>query len=314
MPAGLRPAPDRRIRAHTVALDINPLLLLAAGARVRRQAASSCTNSRSHLARPPITRSCGRCAHRRRPGQASSSCSAMRSTRRSPRRVSTSSLTPWLVDIVDDDFADLCARRINRLLRPGGHLDQLRLASAFGAAARRSVLASTRSGSWSPRPVSVGHGAERTRDSLHALAGQSPCQAGDGVDVRCEGGPGLQGADAATCCPPGCMDPRQPIPLSEHFEVTAVASRLQAVALALIDGERTPADIGELSGRAEAPGPRVGARGGARTAAAAARGPAQTGHRKGEHPHVSGASRCRFTATAGRAEVARQLATQSTQP
>ena len=150
-------------------------------------------------------------------------------------------LTPWLVDIIDGDFADLCAR-INRLVRPGGTWVN------FGSVSFMGLRPSERLGVEEVYERVVAAGFRLTaREEREIPYMRSPASR----HARQETVLAFAATKHSEAVPPArrpilpawLTDPRQPIPLDEQFEVTAIASRLQAVALSLIDGQRTAADL-----------------------------------------------------------------------
>lgn len=146
-------------------------------------------------------------------------------------------VTPWFVDIVEVDFATI-ASRVNRLLRPGGRwvnfgslafpwsnpalrLTAEELAPALDAAGlRMSSLAS------------IAMPYMRSPASRHSRIEEVVTFAADKhSDV-----PVLA---AVTAEPAWLADPSLPVPAEEGFVVNAAASRVQAVVLGQIDGRRS---------------------------------------------------------------------------
>ena len=226
--------------AHTVALDINPLLLLAAQELLAGRSVD--------LYEFPIApRAASDHAVRRR-------LSAPAPARQGLELLFADALdapfadgafdvvvTPWLIDIVEDEFGSF-ARRMNRLLRPGGtwinfgsvSFTGLRPALRLGidevweliAAAGFAVTShSERELPYMRSPVSR-HARQETVLTFAARVERA-----------------VQAPPPPLVLPAWLQDPRVPVPMTEQLEVTAVASRLQAFALTLINGERSAADI-----------------------------------------------------------------------
>jgi len=150
-------------------------------------------------------------------------------------------LTPWLIDILDEDFLEL-ALRVNRLLHPGGRWVN------FGS------LAFPGRG---PR-------ARYAPDEIEKLLTDAGFRVGERQDAELPymRSPASRHARVETvylfCAEKHARAPRAarapaavswlengalPVPPLPELEVTALASRLQAFILALIDGKRSVDDI-----------------------------------------------------------------------
>jgi SAM-dependent methyltransferase len=153
-------------------------------------------------------------------------------------------ITPWFVDIVAADLAEL-APRINRLLRPGGRW--LNFGSlSFGH--REAALCYTR------------------EETLEILKEQGfDCVAEREVELPYMRSPASRHARLETVVafaaakrtavaqpsehqslPEWLIDEDQPVPLLPPFEMTAVATRIYAFVMSLIDGRRSARDIAQV--------------------------------------------------------------------
>lgn len=226
--------------AHVVALDINPLLLLCAGELLAGRAVE--------LYEFPIApRTSADHAIRRRlpppPPPAPGLTLVFGDALAPPFAAGAFDVvvTPWLCDIVDDPLAALAAR-VNRLLREQGTWVNFGSASFTGLRPRDrlgidEVCETVEAGGFVLR--------HRTEQEIPYM--RSPASRHSRREVVIVHG-ACRVADAAEPPPPALLppwlrDPRVPIPVSESIEATALASRLQAVALALIDGTRSAADV-----------------------------------------------------------------------
>jgi SAM-dependent methyltransferase len=150
-------------------------------------------------------------------------------------------LTPWLVDILDEDFARL-ALRVSRLLAPGGRwvnfgslsFAQRRPGLRYGRAELREVLAATGFAVAGDSETRIPY--MQSPASRHARLETVYCFAAD----KRERAP----REAPPPAPPvWASDLSAPVPLDESLKLTALATRLQAFMLALVDGERSVNDI-----------------------------------------------------------------------
>jgi len=150
-------------------------------------------------------------------------------------------LTPWFIDIVPERF-DAFATRVNALLRPGGRW--LNTGSLAFAQAERALR----------------HGPEETL-AIVCRSGFEVTQTGDNV-VPYMQSPASRHARMErifTWCaakvadvpapppyaalPEWLVHPGQPVPLLEDFRNQALATRIQAFLMALVDGRRSVRDI-----------------------------------------------------------------------
>ena len=222
-----------------MALDINPLLLLAARRIVEGSAVG--------IYEFPIA-----------PRQADD-CAVLRNLA-APRRVRAgfslvfgdafdapfppgsfdAVLTPWLIDIVDRDVADL-ALQINRLLRAGGSWINHGSVSFVG---RRPA---DRYGLEELLERVSAHGFSVPEyDEMEMPYMRSPASRHGRVEqvvtfVCRKSGP--VPVARSTPLPDWLLDPRVAVPVTAGFETAGLASRIQAFVLALIDGQRTAADL-----------------------------------------------------------------------
>jgi len=226
--------------ATTVALDINPLLLLAAQRLLRGEPVV--------LYEFPIApRAAGDVALRRElrapaaaaPGLELVFADAWRAPF-APQSFDAV-LTPWLVDIVELDFEAIAAH-VNRLLAPGGRWVN------FGSLAfpwrrpalqhgRDEALAIVAENGFAVRAVEEATlPYMRSPASRHARLETVVVFAAD----KARRAPREPGVPAP---PPWLADPRSPVPRSAALALAADAARIQAVLLALVDGQRSLDDL-----------------------------------------------------------------------
>lgn len=222
--------------ALTVGLDINPLLLLAAE-RI-------CRGGEVELFEFPIApRSAADVAVRRtlaapavaRPGLEFLFADAWRAP--FAAQSFDAVVTPWLVDIVDLDFESI-ALAVNRLLAPGGRWVN------FGSLAFPWRCPGLR---YSPDEVrdvvtEAGFEVELQRDATLPYM-QSPASRHARIETvalfaadKRRRGP-REPAEFTT--PPWLRETTLPVPRTEALALAADASRIQAVLLALVDGQRS---------------------------------------------------------------------------
>jgi hypothetical protein len=226
--------------ALTIALDINPLLLLAAERIVR--------GGSVELYEFPIApRGVGDAAVLRQLSAPTAARAGLHlvfaDAWRAPFAPQTfdAVITPWLIDIVEPPPA-VVAAAVNRLLVPGGRWVN------FGSLAfpwRRPSL----------RPsadellgivADAGFAVVASRDeqlpymqspaSRHARLERVFAFAADKVR-RCAR------PSAAAAAPSWLEDPSQPVPLSAAVSLAGEAARIRAIVLALVDGQRSTADL-----------------------------------------------------------------------
>jgi hypothetical protein len=153
-------------------------------------------------------------------------------------------ITPWFIDIIAADLAEL-APRINWLLRPGGlWLNFGSLSFGHRQAALCYTLEETleilRQQGFEP-----GNEREVTLPYMHSPASRhsrlETVVAFAAVKKEAVARPAEQRA-----LPDWLIDLSRPVPLSREFEMTAVATRIQAFLMSLIDGKRSAQDIAQL--------------------------------------------------------------------
>lgn len=153
-------------------------------------------------------------------------------------------VTPWFIDIVAADLAEL-APRINRLLRDGGRW--LNFGSlSFGH--REAALCYTRE---ETLEILEDHGfrcANEVEETLPYM--RSPASR----HARLETVVAFCATKTAGVAPPPehqslpewLIDERRPVPLLPRFQMTAVATRIYAFVMSLIDGRRSAHDIAQV--------------------------------------------------------------------
>jgi N2227-like protein len=150
-------------------------------------------------------------------------------------------LTPWLIDILDEDFLDF-ALRVNRLLAPGGRWVN------FGSLAFPGRRPRAR---YSPEEITplLAEAGFKVRESLDAELPymRSPASRHARLETiylfSAEKHSRAPRAPARPDTTAWLADCALPVPPLAELEVTALASRLQAFILALIDGRRSIDDI-----------------------------------------------------------------------
>jgi len=153
-------------------------------------------------------------------------------------------ITPWFIDIVAADLAEL-APRINRLLRDGGRwLNFGSLSFSHRAAALCYTLEET-------LEILEQQGFERGIEREATLPYMRSPASRHG---RLESVVAFSALKRTAAEPPAerrvlpewLIDLSRPVPLSREFEMTAVATRIQAFLMSLIDGQRSAQDIAQL--------------------------------------------------------------------
>jgi uncharacterized protein YbaR (Trm112 family)/SAM-dependent methyltransferase len=153
-------------------------------------------------------------------------------------------LTPWFIDIVPADFAELAAR-INRLLRPGGRwLNFGSLSFAQRAAARCYSL---------DEVVEIvagnGFGRPTAREAIVPYM-KSPASRHsrlEGVVVfSADKEREVPEPPEFSALPEWLVRDDLPVPLLQEMQVTAVATRIQAFVMSLVDGRRSLQDMAQV--------------------------------------------------------------------
>lgn len=230
-------------RPLTVALDINPLLLLtartvAAGGRVTlyefplAPRAPADVAVRRELAAPSPAR----------PGLEFVFADAWRAPF-APQSFDAV-LTPWLLDIVDEDL-EAVASAINRLLAPGGRWVN------FGSLAFPWRQPSRRYGVEEVADILVDAGFELTshRDVTLPYMCSPASRHGRLETVACFAADKRRrstGESPQQYLAPWLIDTARPVPRTAQLALAADASRIQAVLLALIDGKRSIDDLARI--------------------------------------------------------------------
>ena len=153
-------------------------------------------------------------------------------------------VTPWLIDIVSEDFSHLAAR-VNALLRPGGSwINFGSLAFSQGERALRLSF-------------------EETLDIVGRTGFAEPAVAEDSIPYMCS--PASRHArleNVVTWCahkesaaptvlgegtmPEWLVQGDRPVPQLDYFKVQAAATRIHAYLMALIDGRRSIRDMARM--------------------------------------------------------------------
>jgi hypothetical protein len=152
-------------------------------------------------------------------------------------------LTPWLIDIVDEDLA-LLAGKINALVRPGGvWINFGSLAFSHGPRAQRLSFEETvetvkRAGFADPVV------SEQDVPYMHSPASRHARV--ESTVAWCARKESSVSAPLAHGTPEWLVLTDRPVPQSEEFKVQAVAARIHAYLVALIDGRRSVQDMARL--------------------------------------------------------------------
>lgn len=153
-------------------------------------------------------------------------------------------VTPWFIDIIPADLAEL-APRINRLLKPGGrwinfgslafaHREQARCYSLEEALA---VIARAGFATGAPREASIPY--MRSPASRHSRIESVVTFAA----TKTGAAPPIA---EFTTLPEWIVDGSRPVPLLQDFQMTAMATRIYAFVMGMIDGKRTLNDMAEV--------------------------------------------------------------------
>lgn len=153
-------------------------------------------------------------------------------------------VTPWLVDILPEDFRHLAAR-INHLLKPGG------LWVSFGSLAFSQPEAGTRYSLEEALAIIMDSGfAEPAvrEDEIPYLC--SPASRHDRHELVVT----IAAAKAAATAPPPrhqalpdwLVNGTQPVPLLKSFQMQAMTTRIYGFIMGLIDGRRSIGDMAKL--------------------------------------------------------------------
>ncbi len=153
-------------------------------------------------------------------------------------------VTPWFIDIIAADLAEL-APRINRLLRAGGRWLNF---GSLSFSHREAALCYTRE---ETVEILREHGFECVIEREAALPYmRSPASRHARVETVVAFSAVKKSSVAAPpehqSLPEWLIDHRHPVPLLPQFEMTAVATRIYAFVMSLIDGRRSAHDIAQV--------------------------------------------------------------------
>ncbi len=153
-------------------------------------------------------------------------------------------VTPWFVDVVDERFATL-AKRINRLLRPGGTwtvFGSMRFAAADPADAICADEAAAFIADAGFAPVDV---VESTIPYLCSPASRH-ARRETVVAIGSTKSKRIPAPERHSALPEWLIRSNQPIPLLEGFRVQAATTQLYALLMSMIDGRRSLRDMAVL--------------------------------------------------------------------
>jgi SAM-dependent methyltransferase/uncharacterized protein YbaR (Trm112 family) len=153
-------------------------------------------------------------------------------------------VTPWFVDIVDEDLG-LLAKRINRLLRPGGRwviFGSLRFAHADPASCfsiEEAVAVIADAGFAPPGVVEATIPYMCSPASRHGRREQV-------VTIAANKAKRVATPERHTALPEWLVLSNQPVPLLEPFRVQTSTTQIYAFLMSMIDGRRTLRDMALL--------------------------------------------------------------------
>lgn len=226
----------------TIGLDINPLLALVgaavtAGREVRLHEFPVAPRRGVDVAVERVLRA----PHAARPGLHFVLGDALRAPLRAAAFDAV--LTPWFVDIVPHRFADVCAQ-LAALLRAGGtwiNFGSLSFVHRDPAASHgpEEVVALLEAGGFEVLRV-----IERELPYLQSPASRhGRIENVFGFGARLRDAPRAAATPVLDNLPAWLADPAQPVPLLPYFQTQALANRIFAFTMALIDGRRGIAEI-----------------------------------------------------------------------
>ena len=153
-------------------------------------------------------------------------------------------VTPWVVDILPEDF-HVFAARVNSLLKPGGRWIYLRLPG----------LQPARGGS----PLQPGGGSRHRhaqrlcragglgrRDTLYVFSRQPARPAGTGREHRGDKEAPWPEPPRHRALPDWLVGGTQPVPLLPDFQLQTMTTRIYGFIMGLIDGRRSVTDMAKL--------------------------------------------------------------------
>ncbi len=235
----LAETPEHR---DVIALDFNPLLLLAAA-----RLASGASLDHVEFPLAPLDASCIAVDRRlTAPGATSRLHCVLGDGLRAPFRPSTFAavVTPWFVDVVDEDFPIL-ARRINRLLTTGGrwvifgsltfdhaqpqrHYSKPEVLDAIGAAG-----------------FDVTHDCEEVMPYLCSPASRHGRRERVVAIAACKRST-VAAPARHIALPEWLVQGNRPVPLLEPFKLQAMTTRIYAFIMSMIDGKRSLKDMAQM--------------------------------------------------------------------
>jgi len=153
-------------------------------------------------------------------------------------------VTPWLIDIVSDDFASFGAR-VNALLRPGGAwINFGSLAFSQGERAQRLSFEETLEVVRQLGFAQLEIGEQSIPYMCSPASRHARLETVVAWCARKEGVAPKQPAEGTL--PEWLVLSDRPVPQSEDFKVQAVATRIHAFLMALIDGRRSIQDMARM--------------------------------------------------------------------
>jgi SAM-dependent methyltransferase/uncharacterized protein YbaR (Trm112 family) len=229
--------------AVTVALDFNPLLMLLARRVARGESVAlyefpiAPRGSADHA----VLRTLAAPA----PAREGFSC-VLADAHRPPfrRGAFDTVVTPWLVDILPEQFDVLCAR-INALLAPGGRWLN------FGSLSFHVADAAARFGLEECAAVIAENGFAAPAATEHEIPYLCSPASRHGRRERVVAWSAAKERDAKKlpryeALPDWIVRGTDPVPLSESFRVQAMSTRIHAFIMSLIDGRRSVKDIAKV--------------------------------------------------------------------
>lgn len=235
----LAETPEHR---DVIALDFNPLLLLTAA-----RMASGATLD--HLEFPLAPRDSDSIAVDRRlaaPRSTSRLHCVLGDGLRAPFRAEAFAavVTPWFVDVVDEDFPIL-ARRINRLLAKGGRWVIFGSLTFDHAQPQRHYSKPEILDAISAAGFDVTHDSEDVIPYLCSPASRHGRQERV-VAIAARKRTAVAPPDRHSALPEWLIQGNRPVPLLEPFKLQAMTTRIYAFIMSMIDGKRTLEDMAQL--------------------------------------------------------------------
>jgi hypothetical protein len=227
----------------TIALDFNPLLVFVAD----RVARGECVRLHEMPIAPRTAADTAVERELRAPRPAGPGLRfVLADALRAPLRAGSVDelLTPWFVDVVDEDFPVL-ARRMNALLRPGGHWLVFGSLAFTGPDALRHYSREEVDEHLEDAGFEVAHAAEAEIPYMNAPGSRHARR------ERVVALSSIKRKDAApvhrhVALPDWIVRNDRPVPLLPSFKTQAMTTRIYAFVMSLVDGRRSLDEMAQL--------------------------------------------------------------------